>query len=188
MIDLKTLGMTKAELQDRVVNGIVTQALASWAADGDGEGVAQESALSKRLQKIICERIDKDVNAIAAKHVLPNVSKYIEDLTLQETNQWGEARGKPITFVEYLIQRAEAYLVEKVDSQGKTKGENSYGSWSGTQTRVTHMIHGHLHYSIESAMKEALKNANGAIAEGIAETCKVKLAEIAKSLTVEVKA
>jgi hypothetical protein len=49
------------------------------------------------------------------------------------------------------------------------------------------MIDKHLHFSIESAMKSAVSNANSAIVGGLEETVKIKLAEIAKSLKVTVK-
>ncbi len=77
-------------------------------------------------------------------------------------------------------------MTEKVDSSGKTKEESGSYSFSGTQTRVAHMIHRHLHFNIETAMKEALATANGSIVKGLEETVKLKLAEIAKALKVTV--
>lgn len=92
------------------------------------------------------------------------------------------------TFIEYLVKRAEAYLTEKVDFQGKSKDENgSYSSFSPSQTRIAHMVHQHLSYSIESAMKNAVQTANSAIAIGIAETVKIKLAEIQKGIQASIK-
>ncbi len=93
-----------------------------------------------------------------------------------------------MTFIEYLIARAKSYMLEKVDYNGKSKDENSGFSWNGTQTRITHLIHKHLHYSIETAMKEALNVAVGSFANGIHETARLKLNEIAGQLRVDVKA
>ena len=66
------------------------------------------------------------------------------------------------------------------------KGDNSY-NWSAKQTRIVHLVHQHLQYSIENAMKEALKIANSAIVGGIEGAVKLKLAEVAAALKIDVK-
>jgi hypothetical protein len=183
-LDLEAIGMTKQELQTRVVDRICGRILESTGCDEDGyEG---ESAFAKKMAKAVQERIDAAVEKIADTHVLPSIAAHIEALTLQETNKWGEKSGKPITFVEYLIQRAGEYMTEEVNFEGKTKTENRGYSWVKSQTRVAHMIHQHLHYNIESAMKDALLNVNGKIVQGLAETCRIKLKEIMDGLKVEV--
>jgi predicted metal-dependent hydrolase len=185
-ITLESLGFSQEELQERVVGRLCEQVLQSTGYDEDGDEYSVDSKLAKTLERRVKEHVDATINAMAEKHVLPNVSTYIENLTLQTTNRWGERQGKPVTFIEYLTQRAEAYMQEEVDFQGKPKGADSY-SWKGTQTRLTHMVHQHLHYSIESAMKDALQIANSAIATGIQETVKRKLAEVSAALKAEVK-
>jgi hypothetical protein len=139
------------------------------------------------LEAKVLERVHQAIDDIAAKNVLPNVASYVENLTLQETNKWGEKTGSPLTFVEYLVQRAEHYITEKVDFQGRAKGQDSY-SWNGTQTRITYLVHEHLQYSIDTAMKDALKAANGNIVKGLEETVKLKLREIANGMNVKVEA
>lgn len=95
-IDLDAIGITAEELQERVVDRIAERAL------GDDD-FSPGSPLKRQIDKEIQERIDLAVTEIADKHILPNVSEYIETLTLQETNKWGEKKGEPITFVEYLV-------------------------------------------------------------------------------------
>lgn len=189
-ITLESLGFTQEQLQDRVVETLcdrVLQTVGYGGEDGDDEYVA-DSEFSRTIEKRVKQHIDATINALAEKHVLPNVSSYIENLTLQATNQWGEKAGKSVTFIEYLTQRAEAYMMEKVDLQGKDKQSAGGYSWNGTQTRVTHLVHQHLHYSIENAMKQAMAQANSQIVKGIEETVKTKLGEISQKLKVEVKA
>lgn len=186
-MDLQELGFTKEELQERVIDKIVQRVMNSteYNYDSDSEYLG-DSQFARDLQKRVKEQIDASINDLAAKHVLPNVAKYIEELTLQTTNQWGERVGTPVTFIEYLTQRAEAYMTEKVSFDGKAKTEANGYSWNGTQTRITYLVHQHLHYSIETAMKQALQIANSAIASGIQETVKQKLGEISSSLKVSV--
>jgi hypothetical protein len=187
-ITLESLGFTQEELQERVIERLCQQVLQSTGYDEDGEEYSTDSKLAKTLERRVKEHVDLTINAMGEKHVLPNVGTYIENLTLQATNKWGERTGAKVTFIEYLTQRAEAYMAEEVNFEGKPKGSDSY-NWKGTQTRLTHMIHQHLHYSIETAMKNALQIANSAIAEGIEKTVKLKLAEISGSLktTVAIK-
>jgi hypothetical protein len=183
-MDFKELGFTEKELQERIVDKIVAQMMVAEEYDEDVRDTVQtRSPFQVKLEKLIQKRIDEAVEAMADKYVLPKVAEYIENLSLQETNRWGEKTGKPVTFIEYLVQRAEHYMTEQVDYKGKTKSEDSY-SWKGTQTRVAHMIHEHLQYSISTAMREALANANSQIAKGLQDTVKIKLGQIATSLKV----
>lgn len=186
-IDLKALGFTKEELQERVVARIAYSVMTDRVYDPESDDeYERHSQFRNDLQSRVKTRIDEKIDELAQKFVLPNVSEYIETLTLQETNQWGEKTGKPVTFIEYLTSRAEAYMQEKVNYEGKSKLENGPYSWSGTQTRITYLVNSHLHYSIEKAMKEALSIATNSIAKGINETVKIKLAEIASKMTTTV--
>lgn len=185
-INLEELGISKEEVQDRVIDRICDQLLSSrvWNPESEEE-YSQSSQFHREITKRVEERVKDNITAIAEKHLMPNVDSFIEGLILQQTNQWGEKVGQPVTFIEYLTQRAEAYMQEMVSFDGKPRGQDAY-NWKGTQTRLTHLVNSHLHYSIETAMKEALKIANSAIATGIQETVKTKLAEISASLKISV--
>lgn len=189
-MDLQELGFTKEELQNRVVNRICEELMTRTRGDdpeNPGYEWAEESGFRKELDKQIMEGIKASIQRLAEEHVLPNVSKYVEETCLQETSKWGEKRGDPMTFTEYLVAKAEQYLMEKVDYSGKAKSEDRGYSWSGTQTRITHLVHKHLHHSISHAMEDAVKSANSAITAGIQETVKIKLAEVAEKLQVTTK-
>jgi hypothetical protein len=184
MVTLEELGLTRDEILDRVVAKIADSLIDSYVMDEDGEETATQSPFARAMQRKVQERVDKAVEEIAARHVLPNVAAYVETLCLQETNKWGEKTGRRFTFVEYLVDRAEKYLTEEVNYEGKTKGEDSY-SWRKSGTRIAYMVHKHLQYSIQSAMEHALKNANAAIVGGIEEAVKIKLGEVAAALKVK---
>lgn len=184
-LNLEALGFTKEELQDRVVDQLCKELMTNLAYE-EGEEYPIDSEFGKKLQGVVRTHIDDTIMAIAEVHIFPKVAEYIENLTLQETNKWGEAKGQSVTFVEYMVQRAEAYMTEKVNYDGKAQGQDSY-SWKGTQTRLAHLIHQHLHYHISNAMEKALKDANSHIVNGLEETIKIKLAEISKSLKVGLK-
>lgn len=186
-LNLKSLGFTQEELQEKVIERLCEQATSIIRYDEEGEEYTVKTNFSQKLNEVVQKHINDTIMAIAEKHVLPKVGEYIENLILQETNQWGEARGKPITFIEYLVQRAETYMTEKVNYEGKSKAQSAGFSWSGTQTRLSHLIHEHLHYSISTAMEKALKDANSHIVEGLEKTVKIKLEEISKGLKIGLK-
>lgn len=187
--DVEALGISREQIIDRVIETCSDRLLSRLGvADEDGQvSYPSDSPLFADLKKLFQARVDSAISQIVDAHILPNVKQYIENVTLQATNKWGEKTGRPTTFVEYLVQRAETYLTEQVDFNGKSKGQDSYGSWNGTQTRITHMVHEHLHYSIDQAMKDAVKSGMTVVAKGIQETVKLKLAEVAQKLQVEVK-
>lgn len=184
-LTLESLGFTTEELQDRVVERIVEMYVSEIGYDDSGNEYSRKSGFATKLKEAVNKRVDDAIEKIIDEHILPNAATYVESITLQATNMWGEKKGASVTFIEYLVQRAESYLTEKVNYQGKAKEEDSY-SWSGTQTRITHLVHEHLHYSIEKAMKEALSVANKSIAGGIQEAVRIKLAEVTASLKVSV--
>lgn len=187
-ITLESLGLSKDAIEQKLIEHLAEQLLTEIQYDYDDDSEYRaRSVLAKKLDALVKQHIDATINVLAEKHVLPNVTSYIESLTLQTTNQWGEKKGQPVTFIEYLTQRAEDYMQEKVNYEGKSKAESGGYSWSGTQTRITHLVHQHLHYSIESAMKQALQIATSGIATGLQETVKTKLAEVSQKLKVEVK-
>lgn len=186
-LDLAALGFSQAELQQRVIDAAVQRLFECTSLDEDGDECIEASPFAGRLEKAVKTAIDNKVADLASKHVLPMTESFIENLTLQQTNTWGEKRGEPVTFIEYLIQRAEAYLREDVNYEGKNKDQCGSFSFTKSQTRLTHLVNQHLHYSIDTAMKQAIANANAVIVGGIQETVKIKLGEIATALKVEVK-
>lgn len=185
-ITLESLGFTKEDLQERVIDRLCGQILSGKSFDEDGNEEYNDSQFKKQLEERLRKHVTETVNGLAERHVLPNVTQYIENLVLQTTNKWGEKTGTPVTFIEYLVQRAEAYIQEDVNYNGKTRSEDSY-SWSKNTTRIAYMIHEHLQYSIHTAMKKALDTANSAIAGGIEKAVKIQLEQLVNGLQVAVK-
>jgi len=181
------LGISKEELQNRVVEGICEKILYSKVYDEDGEW-DDNSEINKQLQKAIAKRINENVSAIGEKHILPRIDSMIEGLVLQKTNQWGEKVGAPKTFVEYMVDRAENFIREPVNHLGKTKEQDTYSSWSQSGTRIEYLINSHLQYSITVAVKNMLNDANKNITEGMEAAIKIKLGELQKRLKISAKA
>jgi hypothetical protein len=167
------LGISPAELREQVIER-AAEKLRATIDQGD----------YGHLNRIVEEATQKAVTRYIEKVIVPMLEKDIESITFQATNKWGEKKGSKVTFREYLVERADAWLREEVNHDGKAKGHDSFG-WHPYQTRVAHMVHQHLHYSIENAIKDMLKTVNASIVGGIEQTVKMKLAEIQTALKVQ---
>lgn len=191
-LSIEALGISRDEIVERLVDRLAEQVLRLHivADDLDGETPfdhpPHKASLMHVIEQRVVEKIDQAIDDIAARNVLPDVASYVETLCLQETNKWGEKIGKPVSFVEYLVKRAEAWITEQVDYQGKPKGTDSF-SWRAHGTRISHMIHEHLDYQIRQAIQQALADLNKSVARGLHETVKLQLADVLNKLTVEVK-
>lgn len=168
------LNLDPEKLQEQIVEAAVERLLR-----GDEYF---EAEIERRVSKQIATALDEIVAQKFDLVVLPMLTERVDSLVLQKTNEWGEKRGEAVTFVEYLTQRALEYMTENVDRDGKPTRDR-YGT---VQTRIAHMVDRHLHFHIEDTMKKALGEANTKIAQGIYETCRIKLNEILSTLKVNV--
>ena len=188
-IDLAIIGLSQEELQARLVETLCDRAMSNISYDEDGDPWKGDSRFAVKLKDAIQKRIDAAVDEVADKHITPLLAGKIESFSLQATNQWGESKGEPVTFIEYLTQRAEKYMIEPVDSNGKSQAEcqRSGNSFYGKgTTRISQAIDKHLEYSIKSAMESALKDAQSQITKSMAEACKMALADVQAKLKVTV--
>lgn len=183
MFDLKELGLTEEKMQQLVTDKIVDRLMLTGSPDEDGYEWARESDFARELEKRIKEAIDHKVEQVAETHVKPMVEKQIEELVIHETNRYGETKGESLTFTEYMAKRAEDYMHEDVDHWGK---KDSFDR-RRQQPRLANMVDQYLHTRIEAGVKEATSNLSGEVGKAISETVKLKLAEVAKSIKVDVK-
>lgn len=181
---LAALGLDAAAIEEKVVTRLL-QILTANAGDEEDD-VPFIRNVEHAVVKRVRAAVDDAVRVAFDRHVLPNVQEYVENTTLVATNGWGEAKQQPLTFREYIVQRAETWFTEMVDFQGKGKASGDY-NWKPTQTRIAFMVHSHLQYHIDVAVKGMLATANSKLVEGLEATIKLKLSEISKSLKVEVK-
>ena len=188
-ITLESLGLTQEELRDRIINKMCEDLLRQQytVIDEDGTETGFENTkFAKMLHQLVTDRIDSDIAKLFETQITPNIDKYIEGLVLQETNRYGQKTGQPITLLEYLVKSVEKYITEPVNYEGKSQTENGGYSWQGTQTRLAAMIHKHLHYNIENAMKSAFGEPINKMQEAILATAKLKLEELSKSIKISV--
>lgn len=181
---LEQIGITKEELQQRVVEHVAKELL-SGDVDYDGDYVRSE--IQRGVENLIRDEVATAADAIASECIAPVAKKMIEDATLQKTSSWGEQKGEPITFKEYIIQRAEKWLTEKVDYDGKSKSErrDSYG-WSGNNTRIAHLVDNHIKYTIQTTLERGLADVKSSLAKGLTDAVRLQMDTLSKAFKVQV--
>jgi hypothetical protein len=155
---LQTIGLTQDDLKDRIIDQACEELLRGKGADED----RFESTLARALGSKIEKRIAATADAFVDKTVGPHVAKYIDQTLLQPTDNWGNNKGTPKTFAEYVIERFNAYLKERVTPSGQTAGyrENTVerGAWLVTQ---------HISAAIDKIIKDSIGTAVATIKDGI---------------------
>jgi hypothetical protein len=186
---LAALGITATDLEDKLVQRLAELAFREvdfdapllFADDDEPPSTPDEiraSAFRRKLMDAVKARIDGAIDRIATEHIVPKVDLLVENLTIKQTNQFGEQRGEALSFVEYLTARADRWLLEEVDYNGRSQAEcRSTGySWHGKGTpRIVSLVDKHLQYSIQAMTDRALKDINSTIAGGLANAVKVAL-------------
>lgn len=179
-LDLKGLDFTREEILERIASKAAEQIFG-------GDFDENESILG-RIENQVHHSLSKSIDAAVAKIgdevVAPRIEEYIRGCVLQTTNQWGEKKGEPTTFVEYLVARANEYVTEPVDAHGKTKKQSGY-PWNEHSTRVVLLIERYLQSTIESELKQILADVNNSFASGLSDAVKLSLKELMGKVSVK---
>lgn len=176
---LQQLNITKQELTNKLIDTLIDEYV-----HGDYDHLYNE--LDRGLKKYFKETIDSKLETIFKEQVEPLIHVKIDNLILQQTNEWGESKGKEYTLVEYLVDKSEHWLNEHVDYKGNGKREGSWG-WRKDQTRLANMINEHLAYQIESALEKTIKNLKTTLNKSLEETLKIKLNNIISEFDIVIK-
>ena len=187
-MDIKTLealGVSAADLQERIVEQAVHALLYSTGFDEDGDEHSYASKFKQQVEKRVQESVDQKIAALAAEHVLPRVGEMIEAADMRKTSQYGEPKGEPMTFKEYIASRAEVYMSEQVDHSGQSKEESrdSY-NWRASGPRLTVLMKLYIKDSLEKSAKSAINDVNKVIAKNIEQAAKDAILSCAASIKV----
>ena len=196
-MDIKTLealGVSVEELGNRIVDQAVDRLLSSTGFNPETEEETHyESRFKREIEKRVQESVDKKIAALAEVHVLPRVGEMIEAADMRQTNQYGEAKSPPMTFKEYIANRAQVYMTENVDYHGNSKAdlaaknESDY-NWRSRGPRLTVLMRNYIQDSLETQAKAAVNDVNKVIAANIAKAAQDAIAAASANLKVTVAA
>ena len=187
-MDIKTLealGVSATDLSDRIVEQAVHALLYSTSYGEDDEESTQASRFKQQIEKRVKDAVDQKIDAMFAEHVLPRVGEIIESADMRKTSHYGEPKGEPMTFKEYIASRAEVYMIEKVDYHGQSKDESkdSY-NWRESGPRLTVLMKLYIKDTLEKSAKSAISDVNKVIAKNIEQAAKDAITSCAASLKV----
>ncbi len=189
LASLEALGITKADLIERIVDKAVSDLMESHGFDENDEERTYESQFKREIDKRIQQAVDAKITAIANEHLVPRVGELIEAADMRQTNRYGEPKTPPMTFKEYIASRAESYMSEEVDINGESKAEkgDSY-NFRPCGPRLTVLMRQYIRSSMEEAAKKAVNSVNEAISKGIEKAAVEAIRTTAASIKVAVSA
>lgn len=190
MKTLEALGISPEELGNRIVEQAVEALLSATGFDPDSEQErSYESRFKREIEKRVQDAVDQKIAALAAVHLIPRVGEMIEQTNMRKTNQYGEPKGEPMTFKEYIASRAEAYMSEDVNLQGQSKAEagDSY-SWRSCGPRLTVLMRNYIRDTLETHAKAAVTDVNKVIANNIEKAARDAISAATGALKVTVAA
>lgn len=196
-MDIKTLealGITPDELGNRVVDQCVEILLSSTGFNPDTEEETRYASKFKReIELRIQKAVDEKISTLAAVHIIPRVGEMIEQADMRKTNGYGEAKSPPMTFKEYIAHRADVYMTEDVDLNGKSKAdlearnESTYG-WRSCGPRLTVLMRNYIADSMAKHASAAVTDVNKVIAKNIEKAARDAIAAASANLKVSVSA
>ena len=186
---LESLGISPEELGQRIVDQAVETLLRSTGFNPDTEEETRyESRFKREIQDRIQKAVDEKIGALAAAHLIPRVGELIESADMQKTNGYGEKKGDPMTFKEYIAHRADVYMTEDVDINGKARHEGDSYQWRSCGPRLTVLMRNYIRDTMETAAKAAVTDVNKVIAKNIEKAARDAIAAAAGAIKVNVSA
>ena len=156
-IALKTLGLDKQELQDRLIDALC-------------ERVMTGERLPTKLRGAIWKAIDEKIDALMDSHVAPAIEEMLAGLLVQETNTFGEPIGTGNTLREHITARAEKWLKTPVDRYGS---QRDYAG-DGTKPRGVFLV--------DNAIAQHLAGVVAELGTAIAASATTSIEAAVKSL------
>lgn len=185
---LEALGITREDVLACTVKELAKQILGQ-DDEGEYESPNLEAMVSRETRKFIDEKVMETVRAECDKAFTPLIESRLADYTFQQTNSWGEKLGRTLTITEFLVQRIDAYMMEEVDSNGRSQEEcrARHDSFYKKGTRVSQAIDRYFEISMKTAMDQVLKDGASILTEGIKKAAEGALGDIHKRLTARVE-
>lgn len=175
-IALSDLGISSEKLETKLLEILASdfwEKSYAGSCDEDGRYHRLENLILSRLEKQTKESVDAAIEKLGAETLGPAIENFIQNYKVQQTNTYGEKKGEPKTFTEYLMDCATMYCVQPVDASGSPS--NSYASKDNT--RITYLIDKHLKNEIEKLVKTHIHEANKLFAKGLNETVRMMINE-----------
>lgn len=180
---LEQLGISKDDLQQKVVDKIVSDLMNCSDYDEDGDICESRSKFAVELRGLIQNQIKSSVAATAAQCVLPQVHELVSAAVIRKTNRYGEQTGEPETFTSFLLKTAQTWLTECVDASGKRESDFNYrDQFKPIGTRIQIECRRHVSEVFSKELAEQFCRIQQQIRDGLQEAVAIKLQQLEASL------
>jgi hypothetical protein len=166
---LTALGITREDVLDKAINYLVE-------LPSDYRRVSEEDWISSPLYKSLDIRIDNEVNSMLKKmsvSINERLEKMMQEkidetfnLPFQRTDCWGDPIGKKTSIREIIKERADSYLSEKVDNDGKN---SDYGKFTRAELLARNIIENEFNAQIKCEIENIALQLKNRIPKTISE-------------------
>lgn len=187
-VTLENLGISNEDLLEKLTDKLCENLLTRYSYDDDMQGYPVSTEFKRLMDKKIQELVDAKLQTIAEEHVMPGMIEKIDSMIVRQTNEYGEDVEEPVSLVQYLVKKAENYMYQEVDSNGKPTGSQRHWERNKPQnTLLAYQIDQYLHVYIRQAMETVIGAGNKTLVKALSEACKIQLENTAKKLKVSVE-
>jgi len=182
-ITLCDLGFTKEELEEKLLARLVREVLTGISYDDEDGEYEVDSTFAKKVNALVKTEVDSGIERMAQKHLYPRINEQINTIVLAETNRWGErTKREEVTFAEYITNKADAWLIEPIDSSGKTQAEaGSY--FRAETTRLAKLVEASIDSTVRKECAALAAQFKDSFETSIADAVKIKLRELQGGMT-----
>lgn len=161
----------KEELHEQVIDACVTRVLDGFYSEyGRGDNGLRGS-IEHAVVERVAVRIDGEVERIVRETL---------ETTVQPTNEFGEAKGSPISMRERIAKQVELWFTEPVDRNGRPERDINYHRYDEKTTRptlaiskaVSDIASGELRVAIDAATREVKAQLGEKVKTTVAESVK----------------
>jgi len=165
--------ISREEILEVVSNKLIETHFSHYSDDFCNQADAFTEVVSKRIEDKVSALVPKNLEEVISK-ALNDAMQSILDETVQPVDIFGDRKGEPTTIRQALADRAKAYWLEKIDSNGRPCGR--YG---GGQPRCEVMLKEHLKDAFTVAIGENRNEIISSLRAALKETA---LQEVEKNL------
>jgi CRISPR/Cas system type I-B associated protein Csh2 (Cas7 group RAMP superfamily) len=182
-ISIEDLGITKQEMQDRVVNQLCNE-ITGRHDDESEYSYFSESSIKTKMREYLQEIVDKKTREVIDEKVLANFEKYLQELIIKPSSRWGEKEEAPVSIEDYIEKTISLTMAETVDSTGRGREDRSYSYYGSHSTRLEYLINRKISAEIETSFKSVLVDVKASLQSHIEAQIKNKLTETKISFNV----
>jgi hypothetical protein len=179
---LNSLGLSAEEIERKIIQQCTDDLMRQYYTHEDGESAGHgKSTIVEKLEEKMAERIDAALEKVVSERFSAQLPQLLADFIFTPTSRYGEKKGKPRTFLEYVTDHAKEWAEQRVNDQGSVVGKDQY-SYSNHKTRFQRLLDEKVSADVNAALAQILKDGHSILITGLADELKRRMTEMAESL------